>query len=218
MSLFTGFQGDLYTGNKSKSSSNKISSPVVATNATDYSKLLSQLLTTMQQTNSTSAYDAALAAARETNSFNAQQAEIDRQFQQMSADKAMRFEAEQAEKAMRYNNLQAERAMQFEKSMAETTYQRAVADLRKAGLSPLLAYQNLQTSSASGFTGSGVIASGSSASGSRASGVKADTTSALQVERKSMDRLLSMLSLNVNSALRVTDTVAGLIKAFIPFV
>lgn len=204
-------------GDTSKAS-NTIDSPVVSTTATDYSKLLSQLLTTMQQTNSTSAYDAALAAARETNSFNARQAEIDRQFQQMSADKAMRFEAEQAEKAMQYNNLQAERAMQFEKSMAETTYQRAVADLRKAGLSPLLAYQNLQGSSASGYTAQAVTASGSSASGARASGVKADTSSALQVERQSMDRLLSMLSLNVNSALRVTDTVAGLIKAFIPFV
>lgn len=139
--------------------------------------------------NSAKSYDLALQAARETNVFNAQQAVLNRAFQQTSADKQMAFEKEQAQAAM-----------DFSERMSNSVYQRAVSDLKAAGLSPLLAYGNLQTSAPSG-----VSASGSTAAGSSASGVKADVASALQVQNSTIDKLISAMTFNLNSALRVAE-------------
>lgn len=94
-----------------------------------------------------------------TNMFFNELAEyfLDKQYNynQASADKAMAFEAEQARLSR-----------EWQERMSNTSYQRAVEDLKKSGINPILAVQGLTGAS----TPSGAMASGSSASGSYYSG------------------------------------------------
>lgn len=77
---------------------------------------------------------------------------MQQEFNQGSADRAMDFEAEQA----RINR-------EWQEMMSNTAYQRAVEDMRKAGINPLLGFFN---SSGMASTPSGATASGHSAGSS----------------------------------------------------
>lgn len=81
---------------------------------------------------------------------------------------------EMLSKEQEFNANEAQKNRDFQLEMSNTAYQRAVEDLKKSGLSPLLAYQNGSASTPSGSTAS---ASGSySSSGNSASrGGHADT-------------------------------------------
>lgn len=70
------------------------------------------------------------------------------------------FNAEQARINREFTSDQAQRQMDFQERMSGSSYQRAVADLRAAGLNPALAYQQGGASVPSGAAGSGSAAQG----------------------------------------------------------
>jgi len=94
-----------------------------------------------------------------------------------SQDMAQRFSAGEANIARDFNSReaaiarswgadQAQLQMDFQERMSNTAYQRAMADMEKAGLNPILAYQQGGSSSPHGAAGPAPSASGPAASSS----------------------------------------------------
>ena len=102
--------------------------------------------------------------------FNSAQAEQANQFTQSSWEQAAAFNEEMWQKQADFNAKQAQIQRDWQERMANTQYQRAMADMQKAGLNPILAASGISGGVPNGSTASVGGAQMSSAQGAMASG------------------------------------------------
>lgn len=80
----------------------------------------------------------------------------------------MEFQQASADKAMKFNREQAQLNRDWQERMSNTAYQRAMADMKRAGLNPILAYTQGGRTTPSGSSRSGYAMSGGSRSAQQA--------------------------------------------------
>lgn len=98
--------------------------------------------------------------AMQMGNFNAQQAQVARDWTQNQADITRNFNAQQARETRDWSA-----------AMSNSAYQRTMSDMRSAGLNPILAYRQGQSGTPSAATASASSPSGASASGPGPGGV-----------------------------------------------
>jgi len=98
--------------------------------------------------------------ARAANKFSAAQAVLDRNWSGQQAQNQMNFQNQQGGITREFNAGQAQIDRDYQTNMSNTSYQRAVGDLGKAGLNPMLSIMHQGASTPSGASASTSTPSG----------------------------------------------------------
>ena len=109
--------------------------------------------------------------AQIANNFNAEQAKIANDFTREMWQKTADFNSSMMRQQMDFNHGEALLNRNWQTEMSNTAYQRAVEDMKKAGLNPILAYAQGGASTPSGSSASSSGASLSPMTGQQASGI-----------------------------------------------
>lgn len=109
------------------------------------------------------------------------------QLQEQAVRQQQEFNQTSAQKAMDFSASEAQKNRDFQEYMSNTAYQRAVGDLKKAGLNPILAFQQGSASTPAGSTGTGY------------------STSSSKAEYSNQNISSDILSFRVNSGLKIYE-------------
>lgn len=114
-------------------------------------------------------YDREQAVIQADRAFNAHQAQLQRDWQDAYYERSLADSIASAKQAMDFSKSEREAAQAWQEMMSNSSYQRAVKDMKKAGINPILAYAQGGASTPGSTGAHGVTYSGSSASGASAS-------------------------------------------------
>lgn len=134
--------------------------------------------------------------ARATNKFTAKQAELDRN-----------WSGQQAQNQMNFQTAQAQVARDYETQMSNSSYQRAVGDLGKAGLNPMLSVMHGGASTPNSPAPQGAMGRSSAARGTMAQTFASQNNA---LNSKQIDVANSQIGLNNAQAARAKAEAASL--------